>query len=609
MNLNSDFIGEKAQKQRREQKTIRPSYNSPNLETSAAAHNITRRDFLGHTAGTLAAPWIGFAAAKANVAIESTQRQRIEAAIPTKALVSPRKNRKLLIFDLNVGYGGHGSIPTANQAFTLMGEKTGAFETVISKNPSVFKPENLKRFDAVFFNNTVGNLFEDPVLRQSLLEFVYGGGGLLGVHGTSVAFTRWPGAYEDWPEFGIMLGARGANHRDSTEHVFIKLDDPTHPVNQPFGGKDFDYRDEFFRFHKPYSRNRVRVLMSIDTEKTDFQGQPRGNCFREDNDYALAWVRQYGRGRVFYSTIAHNPYVFWDPKMLRFYLAATQFALGDLPAPTVPSAKLTPAIRAQEKLGWRLGIEAYTFHKYTLFGAIDRTAQLGLPYMGGLSFQKVSKEIPKNFDDKLTDDELKQIRLKLDSAGVRLLTYYIHLIPGDEAGCRKVFEFGRKIGIETFMSEPIPEALDTIENFCDEYDINVAIHNHDRKGSPQYWHPEEVLKVCQGRSKRIGACGDLGYWMRSGIDPIKAVNKLKDRLLTVQMHDLHELNPEGHDVPWGTGIGKTKQFIEEIHRLGIRPTMFGLEYSYDWFDSMPEIAKCIEFFNKVSLQIAQRDKT
>jgi len=374
----------------------------------------------------------------------------------------------------------------------------------------------------------------------------------------------------------------------------------------PFGGKGFEYRDEFFRVHGPYSRHRVRVLLSIDTEKTDMkQGAARGNCFREDNDYALAWVRQYGRGRVFYCTIAHNPYVFWDPKMLQFYLAAVQFAVGDLPAPTIPSGKLTPAIRAQEKLGWRLGIEAYTFHKYTLFEAIDRTAQLGLPYMGGLSFQKVSKEIPKNFDDQLTDDELKQIRLKLDSAGVRLLTYYIHRIPGDEAGCRKVFEFGRKIGIETFMSEPLPEALDTIEKFCDEYDINVAIHNHDQKASPQYWHPEGVLKVCQGRSKRVGACGDLGYWMRSGIDTIKAVNTLKDRLITVQMHDLHELSPEGHDVSWGSGVGKTGQFIEEIHRLGIRPTMFGLEYSYNWFESMPEIARCIDFFNKVSVKLAK----
>ncbi|MBM4081693.1 MAG: ThuA domain-containing protein, partial [Planctomycetes bacterium] len=307
-------------------------------------------------------------------------RQRIEAAIPAKALVSPQKPRKLLIFDLNVGYGGHGSIPAANLAFTLMGQRTGAFEAVVSRDPSVFKPESLRQFDAVFLNNTVGNLFEDAALRQSLIEFVYGGGGLMGVHGTSVAFTRWPGAHEDWPEFGLMLGARGASHLDANEQVFIKLDDPDHPVNQPFGGKGFEYRDEFFRFHGPYSRQRVRVLLSMDMEKTPLP--PGTKPFRADNDYALAWVRHYGRGRVFYCTIAHNPRVFWDAKMLEFYLAAAQFALGDLPAPTVPSAKLTPALRAQEKLGWRLGIEAYTFHKFTFFEAIEKTAQLGLAYMG-----------------------------------------------------------------------------------------------------------------------------------------------------------------------------------------------------------------------------------
>ena len=570
--------------------------------------NITRRDFLGNTlttAGVLTVPWLGLTDARGELA--GGERQRVEAAIPAHAPVRPRKPRRLLIFGLNVGYGGHRSIPTANLAFTLMGKRTGAFETVISKDPAVFEPESLKRFDAVFLNNTVGNLFTNPALRQSLIEFVYAGGGLMGVHGTTVAFTRWPGAHEDWPEFGFMLGARGANHRDSDEHVIVKLDDPDHPVNRPFGGKSYDYKDEFFRVHGPYSRDRVRVIQSFDTEKTDMnQGPPRGNLTRADNDYAVAWVRNYGRGRVFYCTIAHNPYVFWDPKMLEFYLAATQFALGDLPGPTIPSGKLTPAIRAQERLGWRLGIEAYTFHKYTLFEAIERTAQLGLPFMGGLSFQKVSKEIDRNFDPQLTDDELKQIRLKLDEAGVRMLTYYIHDIPGDEAGCRKVFEFGRKIGIETFMSEPAPEALDTIEKFCDEYDINVALHNHDKKASPQYWHPEGIMKLCRSRSKRLGACGDLGYWMRSGIDPVEAANMLKHRLITVQMHDLHELNAEGHDVPWGTGAGKTEQFIKEIHRLGIKPTMFGLEYSYNWFESMPDIAKCVEFFNRVSMQLAER---
>ena len=545
------------------------------------------------------------AAAQGDVSPEDLEK--IEAALPTRAVAAPVKPRKLLIFDLNVGYGGHGSIPAANVAFTRMGQKTGAFETVVTRDPAVFQPDSLRQFDAVFLNNTVGNLFEDPALRQSLVEFVYGGGGLLGVHGTTVAFTRWTeGGRDDWPEFGNMLGGRGAAHKAADEHVVIKLDDPGHPVNQVFGGQSFDYRSEFFRVHDPYSRDRVRVLFSIDTQRTDMNQPPAGGPLRTDDDYALAWVRNYGRGRVFYCTIGHQPAVFWDPKMLQFYLAAAQFALGDLPAPTLPSNRLTPAIRAQEQLGWRLGIEAYTFHKYTLFEAIDKTAQLGLPYMGGLSFQKVSADIPKDFDPQLTDDELRQIRLKLDAAGVRLLTYYIHSIPGDPEGCRRVFEFGRKIGIETFMSEPAPEALDTIEKFCDEYRINVALHNHDQKASPQYWNPQGILQACQGRSPRIGACGDMGYWMRAGIDPIEAARLLKDRLLTVQMHDLHERTPDGHDVPWGTGSGQTEEFLKELRRLGVHPTMFGLEYSYNWLESLPEIARCIEFFNGVSQALAQR---
>jgi type 1 glutamine amidotransferase len=566
-------------------------------------HGITRRDFLGGAVGILALPLFGLVAAQAQVVIEPDERQRIEAAIPAKAFVTPRKSRKLLIFDLNVGYGGHPSIKTANLAFTLMGEKTGAFETVISKDPSVFKPENLRQFDAVFLNNTVGNLFEDPELRQSLIEFVYGGGGLLGVHGTSVAFTRWPGAYEDWPEFGIMLGARGANHRDSNEHVFIKLDDPGHSLNQPFDGKGFEYRDEFFRFHEPYSRQKVRVILSIDTDKTDTnQGQARGDCFREDNDYALAWVRQYGSGRVFYCTIAHNPYVFWDTKFLQFYLAATQFALGDLAAPTTPSAKLTPASRAQEQLGWRLGLtppaSQIALGSLTLFEAIDKTAELGLLYIGGSNLQIVSHDIPKKFDEQLNSDELKQIRLKLDSTGVRLLTYHIHDTPSDEAGYRKVFEFGRKVGIETFIDEPRPDMLITIERLCNEYDINLAITCFGRKTSPQYSNPEEVLKLCQSHSKRIGACGSLDFWLRSGISPIEAIRILRDRLLILDTYQ--------QDKTISNSDETIKLVLEEIQRLGLKPTMFSIGYPYDKPDSISGISQSIEFFNKVSVELAKK---
>lgn len=514
------------------------------------------------------------------------------------------KPRKLLIFDLNVGYPGHPSIKDANRAFTDIGKKTGAFQTVISRDPAVFQADSLRRFDAVFLNNTVGNLFTDPALRKNLVEFVYAGGGLMGVHGTTVAFTQWPGAREDWPEFGIMLGGRGARHRESREHVHIKLDSPAHPLNAPFGGQPFEYRDEFFRVHGTYSRDRVRVLFSIDTKKTDLTSD-RWKQERADNDYALSWIRHYGRGRVFYCTIAHNRSVFSDPLMLKFYEGAIKFVLGDLPAPTTPSSRLSPATLAQEKLGWRLGMTAYSLHKYTFFEAIEKTQKLGLSYIGGLSFQKLSKEMNKNFEPPLSDDEIKKIRLKLDAHGVRLMTYYFHRIPGDDAGCRRIFEFGRKLGIETFISEPLPESLDTIEKYCDLYDIKVAIHNHGPKQSPHFWDPAQIVKLCENRSPRLGACADVGYWIRAGLDPVKGIKTLGKRLITLQLHDLHATTPDGHDVPWGTGKGQTEAILKALKALNVKPTLIGLEYSYDWFDSMPEMGQCAEFLNKVSLDLVK----
>lgn len=571
---------------------------------------LTRRFTLAFILSGLALVSVG-AAAEPKIAAppylaDSAARATIERAVPREPLVKPARPRRLLIFTRNVGYNGHSSIPYANEAFAQMGRQTGAFETVVSDDPAVFARDSLARFDAVFFNNTVGNLFTKPELRRSLMEFVTGGGGVLGVHGSSVAFCNWPGAAEDWPEFGFLLGARGASHKDSDEPVTIALDDPAHPLNGPFGGQGFPYRDEFFRFGEPYSRDRVRVLLRIDNERTDFTqgGRPRGKVVRPDADYALAWVKNHGRGRVFYTTIGHQPGVYQDPQMLAFFLGAVQFALGDLAVPTTPSARLTPAVRAHERLGWKLGLEAYTLHKFTFFETIEKTAQLGLAHLGGLATQRVSAEIAKPFDPALSDTELEQIRLKLAQHGLQLITYYIHDIPADPAGARRIFEFGRKMGIHTFLSEPKPEAIPVIASLCEEYGIQVALHNHGPKLSPHTWHPDRVLELCAGRTPLLGAAADIGYWLREGIDPIAAIRQLGPRLLAVQLHDLDRAAAGGQDVPWGTGAGRTREILQELQRLCVKPTMIGLEYSRDWLESMPQLERCIQFFNTTVVELA-----
>ena len=258
---------------------------------------------------------------------------------------------------------------------------------------------------------------------------------------------------------------------------------------------------------------------------------------------------------------------------------------------------------AGDPLGWRLGSAAWSFNRFTFFEAVDKTAALGLRYLEAFEGQRINAEGDVKMSTDVSAEVIEKIRLKLASAHVTLTSLYIHSLAGREPDCRRAFEFCRKLNIETIVSEPAPESLNVIERLCDEYGINLAIHNH-AKGKSRYWHPQEVLKVCEGRSPRVGACADLGHWQRSGIKPVDGVRLLGSRLLSFNFKDLNALSPDGHDVPWGTGQGDVAGVLREVHRLGIKPTIFAIEYEYNWENNSPEIAQCAAFFRRTVGEIA-----
>ena len=260
------------------------------------------------------------------------------------------------------------------------------------------------------------------------------------------------------------------------------------------------------------------------------------------------------------------------------------------------------AVETKDALGWRLGTAAWSFNRFTFFEAVDKTAALGLHYIEAFEGQRISAEGDVNMSTDVSAEVMEKVRRKLASAHVTLTSIYIHSLSGRESECRRAFEFCRKLGIETIVSEPAPESLNVIEKLCDEYGINLAIHNH-AKGKSRYWHPQEVLKVCEGRSPRVGACADLGHWQRSGIKPADGVRLLGSRLLSFNFKDLNEPSPDGHDVPWGTGQGDVAGVLREVQRLGIKPTIFAIEYEYNWDNNSPDIARCAEFFTQTVAEI------
>lgn len=260
--------------------------------------------------------------------IPDEAKAKIEAAAPGKTTVRSAVQRKLLIFNLCKGYK-HDSIPYCDYALQTIGKKTGAYTTVISDDPAVFNADNIGKYDAILFNNTTGQLFTDPVLKQNLLNFVKSGKGIIGIHAATDCFY-------DWPEFGEMMGGYFNGH-PWNEEVTVKLDIPDHPINAAFNGQSFAVADEIYQFKNPYSRNNLQILLSLDIANTDMT---KGGILRDDGDFAVSWIRAFGKGRVFYCSLGHRFDIFWNPKILQHYLDGILFAMGDLPlADLSPSAK------------------------------------------------------------------------------------------------------------------------------------------------------------------------------------------------------------------------------------------------------------------------------
>jgi sugar phosphate isomerase/epimerase len=259
-----------------------------------------------------------------------------------------------------------------------------------------------------------------------------------------------------------------------------------------------------------------------------------------------------------------------------------------------PAAKGKGAPHAL-KLGWRLGCQAWTFNDMSFYEAIDNTASLGLPVIEAFPGQKLVRDGEHRMNEKMPDEVRKEVKKRLSDHGLKLVNL------GVGGYSTEIFDFAKDMGIETIVSEPPFDAFDDIEKRCDSYQINLALHDHPKPS--RYWNPDTVLEHCQGRSKRMGACCDTGHWMRSGIKPVDALKKLEGRIISFHLKDLNEFDKSAHDVPWGTGRADIKGILTEVHRQGIKP-VFSIEFEYHYGHSMPELAECVAYFDKVAAELA-----
>ena len=247
--------------------------------------------------------------------------------------------------------------------------------------------------------------------------------------------------------------------------------------------------------------------------------------------------------------------------------------------------------------GFAVGCQAYTFNKFSVFEAIEKTAQSGGKVIEFYPGQKLSTEQPDvKFSHDAPVEVWEMVKAKCKAHKITPIAYGVVGLSKDEAVSRKVFEFAKAMGIRVINTESV-EALDTAEKLVKEYDIKVGIHDHPKRpDNPDYkvWDPNYVLEVTKNRDPRMGSCADIGHWVRSGLKPVECLRILKGRIMSSHMKDLHAPLPSGHDVHWGEGVSGVKDCLDEFKAQGFEGPI-SVEYEYNWDNNAEDAKACIDF--------------
>jgi sugar phosphate isomerase/epimerase len=247
--------------------------------------------------------------------------------------------------------------------------------------------------------------------------------------------------------------------------------------------------------------------------------------------------------------------------------------------------------------GFFIGCQAYTFNHFTVFEAIQKTAEAGGKVIEFYPSQKLSKEEPNViFDHHASAETIQKVKDKLAQYKLRAVNYGVVGVPKDEAQARQLFEFAKTMGLRAITTESV-DALDTIEKLVKEFDIMVGFHDHPKRpNDPNYrmWDPNYIFSLVKDRDARIGSCADTGHWVRSGLKPVDCLRILKGRIISSHLKDLNEMGPGAHDLPYGTGVSDIPGILQELRDQGFAGNI-SIEYEFHWENSLPEVAQCIGF--------------
>lgn len=242
--------------------------------------------------------------------------------LPLLVFAQTGPKKRVLVIGAVHGFQ-HDSVSNAAGLIFQLGKQTGLWETFIrtdtqllTKRPLENAARNLNDFDAVFFF-TSGELPMTDDQKADFLSFIHDDGkGFVAAHSALDTFYTWP-------EYGDLIGAYFDGHPWGVFRAPIRNEAPENSITRHLPER-FVLEDEIYQPSSLFSRERVKVLLSLDPEKVDWGVE---GVRRADKDIAVAWTREYGAGRVFYSSLGHTTEIWERPRVRRLYLEAMKWAL------------------------------------------------------------------------------------------------------------------------------------------------------------------------------------------------------------------------------------------------------------------------------------------
>ncbi len=284
-------------------------------------------------------------------------------------------------------------------------------------------------------------------------------------------------------------------------------------------------------------------------------------------------------------------------------LAAGAAAAGLWGGRALSAQEVKGSTPCAEKLGWKMSVQLYTYRRYPFLEAMEKIAALGIRHVEICFFLGYDKARPKlKTNEDLPPDVRKELKDKLAERGMSLSSFYADLgANADKA--KKIFEFCKEMGTGVIVAEPPASALEMIDKLCEEYGVNVGIHNHPEKKGYAYWKPEGVLEAVKDRSKRIGACCDTGHWVRSGIDPVECLKKMEGRIIGFHLKDAAEMDKRNaKDTILGEGKANYKEVLKELKRQGYKG-LTTVEYEEDTPALQDDMVKNVAFVESVAKEL------